>query len=62
MKATIKQRNQNTELLEQRTDDLEQCYPVDVLITGLDTKYHSYAWLQPVTGKMMTLHLRNCTH
>lgn len=44
LKATIKQRDQKIELLEQRTDNLEQySWPDDLIITGLETKHHSYA-------------------
>lgn len=44
LRATINQRDQRMELLEQRIDDLEQCSRADdFIIAGLDTKHCSYA-------------------
>lgn len=43
MSATIKQRDQVIELLEQRIDDLKDYSHADDLITGLDTKHCSHA-------------------
>lgn len=44
LKATIKQKDQKMEMLEQRVDDLEQYSRADdIVITGLETKHRSYA-------------------
>lgn len=44
LKATVKQRDQKIQLLEQRINDLEQySHAEDVTITGLETKHCSYA-------------------
>lgn len=44
LKATIKPKNQEIELLEQRIEDLELYFDVnDLIITGLDTKRRSSA-------------------
>ncbi|KAL7407651.1 hypothetical protein ABVT39_011735 [Epinephelus coioides] len=44
LKATVKQRDQKIQLLEQRIDDLEQYSRADnVTITGLETKHHGYS-------------------
>lgn len=44
LKATIKQKDQKTEWMEQKINDLEQYSHVnETIITGLDTKHRSYA-------------------
>ncbi len=44
LRATVKQRDQKIQLLEQRIDDLEQCSRADdFIITGMETKHRSYA-------------------
>lgn len=44
LKATINQRDQKIELMEQRIDDLEQYSRIDdMVISGLETTHRSYA-------------------
>ncbi|KAJ3581028.1 hypothetical protein NHX12_017141 [Muraenolepis orangiensis] len=44
LKATINQRDQKIELMEQRIDDLEQYSRIDdIVISGLETTHRSYA-------------------
>ncbi len=51
LKIIIKQRDQRTELLEQRVDDLEQySWADDLIITGLETKHRSYARVASPAG------------